>query len=691
MKNLIGQKISLAFILSLLFLNSYGQKTKYFHDHDGDGLGGSEWTKTVKKQPPFSVTNNIDCDDYDSSIGAGTKFFADLDLDGYGNKDVFIIACTKPDSYVLDSADCDDTNKEINPSVIEVCNGVDDNCSGVADDGLPFTIYYEDLDNDKYGKIGDGGQSFCSDPGVGFSITNNDCNDTDATINPTAVEVKCNSVDENCDGTAVGGTKFIYYLDANGDGFIDDQAKFIELCDEPMPDGYAITPAPDNVVYLTTDTVDVNPGLKAATTQELGYTGAGSKFKERNILSAKFLADIDSFGFNNLIYPAGAQVDNYHVFIGDTIVYKKDGAKCLGYCPRSSDFIGNPGGNMDEINDGLLVAPYTKNLWNEYVQLCDTLGIVCDVTSNVQWMSDEEILWQIEQANPDVWGAGVEQNLTSNAYRWQNGGKEYMERMNPLAKKIKAQYPNVKLVVDVAPIWREQATEKSWNNDVAAMLTSDWDGVRAYDQIGDLLKSWTLRPEDDLIAIMNALDVVNPERFRAAYQKFGNLPQYIFQYYAPFEGNYPENYRFTHFGVMYMGLEFEWLFKNATTDKNIVYAAHWNLKQAWDQNEAIQPEFVAHILYNQMFKDGRKWLVRSGIPQPLRIYGSINPATKNYQVAIINPSNQVMDLPYISFDGYITKSYSVDGLQAKLLEKSKRITPTKLDSYSLIMVDFTNK
>jgi hypothetical protein len=47
--------------------------------------------------------------------------------------------------------DCDDNNAAINPAALEVCNGIDDDCNGLTDDGLTFVTYYADADGDGYG------------------------------------------------------------------------------------------------------------------------------------------------------------------------------------------------------------------------------------------------------------------------------------------------------------------------------------------------------------------------------------------------------------------------------------------------------------------------------------------------------------------------------------------------------------
>jgi len=94
--------------------------------------------------------------------------------------------------------DCNDNNTAINPGAAEACDGVDNNCNGLTDDGLPFVTYYNDADGDGYGT--GSGQSLCSNPGQGFATQAGDCNNNNAAVKPGAMEV-CDGVDNNCDGT----------------------------------------------------------------------------------------------------------------------------------------------------------------------------------------------------------------------------------------------------------------------------------------------------------------------------------------------------------------------------------------------------------------------------------------------------------------------------------------------------------
>ncbi|OIQ28276.1 MAG: hypothetical protein BM564_09390, partial [Bacteroidetes bacterium MedPE-SWsnd-G2] len=67
--------------------------------------------------------------------GVTTTYYADADNDGFGDNASTLEACAQPAGYVLDNSDCDDTDANINPNAVEIlCNGIDENCNGMADD-----------------------------------------------------------------------------------------------------------------------------------------------------------------------------------------------------------------------------------------------------------------------------------------------------------------------------------------------------------------------------------------------------------------------------------------------------------------------------------------------------------------------------------------------------------------------------
>ncbi|MDP6931570.1 MAG: MopE-related protein, partial [Myxococcota bacterium] len=63
-------------------------------------------------------------------------WYADTESDGYGDACLSDIDCYQPTGYVSDDTDCDDTDANAFPGNDEVCDGVDNDCSGGADEGF---------------------------------------------------------------------------------------------------------------------------------------------------------------------------------------------------------------------------------------------------------------------------------------------------------------------------------------------------------------------------------------------------------------------------------------------------------------------------------------------------------------------------------------------------------------------------
>lgn len=266
----------------------------YYADSDGDSFGDPTSTVAGCTAPPGYVANNADCDDANAFInpsvieicneidddcdaiiddGVQTQYYVDLDGDGFGNELSSIMACSLPVGYVIDHTDCDDANLNINPSAIEVCNSIDDNCNGLIDDGA-LNTFYADADGDGYGdplvigyacllpvgyvvdntdcndadalahpgqtwyidtdedQYGDGSLLIqCARPLHGYVTSelidvHADCNNANADIFPGAVEL-CNTLDDNCNGTVDEGVMLTFYADTDGDGFGDPTATLL--------------------------------------------------------------------------------------------------------------------------------------------------------------------------------------------------------------------------------------------------------------------------------------------------------------------------------------------------------------------------------------------------------------------------------------------------------------------------------
>jgi hypothetical protein len=177
-----------------------------------------------------------DCDgsiDEDDAVDAAT-WYEDADRDGYGSAWTTLTQCNQPTGYVSDDTDCDDLDNDVNPGEAEVCNDVDDDCNGSADDGLTTYDWYEDTDGDGFGDALST-QHDCDAPS-GYVSDDTDCDDSDGDINPDADEV-CDTVDNDCDGDIDDDDSDVtdmldWFEDADGDGY-GDPSMWTEACDEP--------------------------------------------------------------------------------------------------------------------------------------------------------------------------------------------------------------------------------------------------------------------------------------------------------------------------------------------------------------------------------------------------------------------------------------------------------------------------
>lgn len=128
-----------------------------------------------------TIPNAALCDSVmtiDVTITTGITYYADLDTDGLGDANNTTVGCVLPVGYVTNSDDCDDT----------------DNMIGVA-----TTTYYLDADLDTYGDLNSTIVA-CTVP-VGYVTNSLDCNDGDNTINPMAIDIVDNGIDEDCSGS----------------------------------------------------------------------------------------------------------------------------------------------------------------------------------------------------------------------------------------------------------------------------------------------------------------------------------------------------------------------------------------------------------------------------------------------------------------------------------------------------------
>ena len=210
----------------------------------GASAGSKYRIRVVASNPVITGSDNGN----NIAVKALATYYRDADGDKYGDAKKPTQACSAADGYVSDNTDCDDTKASVHPGATEVCNGIDDNCNGLIDEGVKKT-FYADADGDKYGDAKKPMQA-CSVLS-GYVTDNTDCDDTKASVHPGATEV-CNGIDDNCNGIIDEGVLKTFYADADRDGYGDTKMA-----------GFACS-APDGYVSNNTDCDDtkasINPG-----------------------------------------------------------------------------------------------------------------------------------------------------------------------------------------------------------------------------------------------------------------------------------------------------------------------------------------------------------------------------------------------------------------------------------------------
>jgi hypothetical protein len=188
-----------------------GQTDEGFPDTDLDGLADCMETD---KDSDGTVDGKDNCPmDYNPGQ-------EDFDLDGDGD----VCDLDDDNDLVADEADCGPLDPAVHPGAVEVCNGIDDDCDDMVDEGFPDTdadSYKDCVDDDDDGD------------GAPDSV---DCAPLDKTIFSGADE-PCDGIDNDCDTVADDG-----WPDADGDGKAD--------CVDDDVDGDGTPNATDNCPTL---------------------------------------------------------------------------------------------------------------------------------------------------------------------------------------------------------------------------------------------------------------------------------------------------------------------------------------------------------------------------------------------------------------------------------------------------------
>ncbi len=157
-----------------------------------------------------AATTDLITDDLRLSFATGDIGWVSLRANDCASGDPTLYD-TDGDGWSACAGDCDDSEALIHSGATERCDGIDQDCDDVIDEG---TECYDD-------------------DGDGLTENRGDCNDGDATISPSAPEVLDNGVDDDCDGVIDLGTE-----DLDGDGYLSDAGD----CDDSDPTSYLGAP-----------------------------------------------------------------------------------------------------------------------------------------------------------------------------------------------------------------------------------------------------------------------------------------------------------------------------------------------------------------------------------------------------------------------------------------------------------------
>ncbi|MCK6521280.1 lamin tail domain-containing protein [Myxococcota bacterium] len=153
-----------------------------------------------------------------------TTYYADEDGDGHGDPDNSVSACAAPSGYLTVAGDCDDDDAGVNPDAEEACGGGDEDCDGDIDEGPPSdaVVYYVDADGDGFGDASE--TALACALTAGLSEDDTDCDDEEATSFPGATDDCYDDVDADC----LGDSDF----DCDGDGYDIDTSASGDDCDD---------------------------------------------------------------------------------------------------------------------------------------------------------------------------------------------------------------------------------------------------------------------------------------------------------------------------------------------------------------------------------------------------------------------------------------------------------------------------
>ncbi|GAB6097499.1 hypothetical protein JCM14469_37530 [Desulfatiferula olefinivorans] len=181
----------------------------WYQDADNDGYSsGTTNTTSCTRPEGYKLAGELagtsgDCNDNDGLVFPGyATWYQDADNDGYSSGIIDTASCSRPEGYKLagelagTSGDCNDNDGSVFPG---------------------YATWYQDADNDGY-PGGTTDTTSCTRP-EGYKLSGElvgmteDCDDSDLSIHPGAVDTPNDGIDQDCDGSDAVAPQDTYQID----------------------------------------------------------------------------------------------------------------------------------------------------------------------------------------------------------------------------------------------------------------------------------------------------------------------------------------------------------------------------------------------------------------------------------------------------------------------------------------------
>ena len=309
---------------------------------------------------------------------------------------LILLGCPDPKTLDQDrdgfiaSEDCNDDDPNVNPLADEVCNDVDDDCDGrINNDAIDGSSFLADFDGDGFGDDSSIHTLCVIEAGYVDTSSGGDCDDSNGTIFPGAVE-RCNEVDDDCntviDDQPEDGTYF--FLDADGDGFGDD-SESIFIC--TAPSGYI-----EDNTDCDDSSADTFPGSAeqdspTACMKDADGDGYGERWVLENIVSG---TDCDDD--NDAISPSAVEICNEIDDDCDLLIDDADDS----VADQNVFYVDNDGDGYGDATNTVLNCYATEVLLEDNtdcydtddevnpsaIEICDGVDNDCDTTTSESGM-----------------------------------------------------------------------------------------------------------------------------------------------------------------------------------------------------------------------------------------------------------------------------------------------------------------